>query len=100
QGRDKHHCWERGQRSRHQKCQYSLWDTAIAIRKRTYVDHIVEQDHRAVKQVIRPMLGCKACDTAQATRTGIALLQILRTGQLARGSEAGCSAVEQLSFVE
>jgi putative transposase len=38
--------------------------TAIIIRKRKYLNNIVEQDHRAVKRVTRPMLGFKAFDAA------------------------------------
>src|SRR2546425_787640 len=41
--------------------------TAIAIRKVKYLNNIVEQDHRGVKRVTRPMLGFKAFGTAQDT---------------------------------
>src|SRR6188768_3201000 len=41
--------------------------TAIAIRKVKYLNNIVEQDHRGVKRITRPMLGFKAFDAAQAT---------------------------------
>ena len=41
--------------------------TAITIRKHKYLNNVVEQDHRAVKRVTRPMLGFKAFDTAQDT---------------------------------
>jgi transposase-like protein len=69
--------------------------TAIEIRQVKYLNNIVEQDHRAVKRVTRPMLGFKAFDAAQATLTGIELMHMLRKGQLAGGSEAGRSAAEQ-----
>jgi len=32
-------------------------DTTIAICQTTYCNHIVEQDHRAVKRVTRPLIG-------------------------------------------
>src|SRR5436190_7945163 len=48
--------------------------TAIAIRQIKYLNNIVEQDHRAVKRVTRPMLGFKAFDAAQATLVGIELI--------------------------
>jgi transposase-like protein len=38
--------------------------TAIIIRQIKYLNHLVEQDHRAVMRVTRPMLGFKAFDTA------------------------------------
>ena len=39
--------------------------TSIAIRQIKYLNNIVEQDHRGVKRVVRPMLGFKAFDAAQ-----------------------------------
>jgi transposase-like protein len=36
--------------------------TAIVIGKAKYLNNIIEQDHRALKRVTRPMLGCKAFD--------------------------------------
>jgi putative transposase len=69
--------------------------TAIEIRKIKYLNTIVEQDHRAVKRVTRPMLGFKAFDAAQSTLTGIELMHMLRKGQLAGGMEAGLSATAQ-----
>ena len=71
--------------------------TAITIRKTKYLHNIVEQDHRAVKRVTRPMLGFKAFDTAQATLTGIELIHMLRKGQLAGGQEAGLTMAEPFS---
>ena len=41
--------------------------TYIAIRQVKYLNNIVEQDHRAVKRITRPMLGFKAFDAAQCT---------------------------------
>jgi putative transposase len=69
--------------------------TTIVIRKTKYLNNIVEQDHRAVKRVTRPMLGLKAFDAAQATLTGIELMHMLRKGQLEGDSEQGRSAAEQ-----
>jgi putative transposase len=68
---------------------------AIEIRKIKYLNNIVEQDHRAVKRVTRPMLGFKAFDAAQSTLTGIELIHMLRKGQLEGGSEQGPTAAEQ-----
>jgi transposase-like protein len=69
--------------------------TAIVIRKTKYLNNIVEQDHRAVKRVTRPMLGFKAFDAALSTLTGIELMHMLRKGQLAGGREQGLTAAEQ-----
>ena len=35
-------------------------DTPIKIRQVKYLNNVVEQDHRAIKRVIRPMLGFKS----------------------------------------
>jgi putative transposase len=69
--------------------------TAIVIRQVKYLNNVVEQDHRGVKRVTRPMLGFKAFDAAQATLVGIELMHMLRKGQLAGGSEQDLTAAEQ-----
>ena len=56
--------------------------TAIIIRQIKYLNNLVEQDHRAVKRVTRPMLGFKAFDAAQATLVGIELMHMLKKRQL------------------
>src|SRR6266704_13145 len=61
--------------------------TAIAIRKIKYLNNIVEQDHRAVKRVTRPMLGFKAFDAAQGTLTGIELMHMIKKKQMLVGVE-------------
>ena len=43
------------------------YGTAIAIRQVKYLNNIVEQDHRGVKRVTRPMLGFKSFMAAQGT---------------------------------
>jgi putative transposase len=62
--------------------------TAISIRQVRYLNNVVEQDHRSVKRVTRPMLGFKSFDAAQCTLTGIELMHMLRKGQL-EGAEQG-----------
>src|SRR2546421_10094566 len=56
--------------------------TAIAIRKRKYLNNIVEQDHRGVKRVTRPMLGFKSFDAAQDTLVGIELMHMIKKRQM------------------
>jgi putative transposase len=70
--------------------------TAIEIRQVKYLNNMVEQDHRAIKRVTRPMLGFKAFEAAQATLAGIELMHMLNKGQLVRGEGAeGLTPVEQ-----
>ena len=54
----------------------------IKIRQVKYLNNIVEQDHRAVKRVTRPMLGFKSFRSAQAVLAGIELIHMIRKGQL------------------
>jgi putative transposase len=56
--------------------------TAIEIRKIKYLNNIVEQDHRGVKRITRPLVGFKAFDTAQATLVGIELMHMIKKRQL------------------
>jgi putative transposase len=57
--------------------------TTIIIRQVKYLNNVVEQDHRSVKRLTRPMLGFKAFNAAQCTVAGIELMHLLRKGQLA-----------------
>jgi transposase-like protein len=56
--------------------------TAIAIRQCKYLNDIVEQDHRAVKRIVRPMLGFKSFWAACCTIAGIEVMHTIRKGQL------------------
>ena len=69
--------------------------TSIEIRQVKYLNNMVEQDHRGVKRVTRPMLGFKSFEAAQSTLVGIELMHMLRKGQLEDGMEQGLSAAEQ-----
>ena len=56
--------------------------TGIAIRQCKYLNNIVEQDHRAVKRKVRPMLGFKSFWAARCTIAGIEVMHAIRKGQL------------------
>jgi len=58
------------------------YGTAIIIRERKYLNNVVEQDHRAVKRVTRPMLGFKSFDAAQDTLVGIELMHMIKKRQM------------------
>jgi putative transposase len=55
---------------------------AIEIRQIKYLNNIVEQDHRAIKRLLRPMLGFKSFRSAAVTLAGIELMHMIRKGQL------------------
>jgi putative transposase len=70
--------------------------TAIEIRQIKYLNNIIEQDHRAVKRVTRPMLGFKAFEAAQATLAGIELMHMLKKRQLiVEAGDESLTAAEQ-----
>ena len=70
--------------------------TAIAIRQVKYLNNIVEQDHRAVKRVTRPMLGFKSFDAAQCTLAGVELMHMIKKRQmLVEAGDEGHTAAEQ-----
>jgi putative transposase len=56
--------------------------TAIAIRQCKYLNNLVEQDHRGVKRIVRPMLGFKSFWAACCTIAGIEVMHAIRKGQL------------------
>ena len=60
----------------------------IKIRQCKYLNNVVEQDHRFIKRIIRPMLGFKSFRSAQATLAGIELWRMLKKGQNKRSLSA------------
>jgi len=54
----------------------------IELRQCKYLNNIVEQDHRAVKRISRPMLGFKVFRCARILISGIETMHMIRKGQL------------------
>jgi putative transposase len=53
----------------------------IQIRQIKYLNNIIEQDHRGIKRIVKPMMGFKAFHSAEATLAGIELCRMLKKGQ-------------------
>ena len=53
----------------------------MKVRTSKYLNNIIEQDHRRVKQRIYPMLGFKNFENATVTISGIELAQKIKKGQ-------------------
>jgi putative transposase len=69
--------------------------TAIAIRQVKYLNNIIEQDHRGVKRVTRPMLGFKSFAAAQDTLVGIELMHMIKKKQMVgEAGDEGLTAAE------
>jgi len=58
---------------------------AVQVRSSQYLNNLIEQDHRRVKQRIRPMLGFKRFDNAAITIRGIELAEKIKKGQFKTG---------------
>jgi putative transposase len=54
----------------------------IELRQCKYLNNIAEQDHRAVKRIVRPMLGFKVFRCARILIAGIETMHMIRKGQL------------------
>src|SRR5438876_10371748 len=53
----------------------------IDIRQIKYLNNMIEQDHRGIKRITKPMMGFKAFHSAKATLSGIELCHMLKKGQ-------------------
>jgi putative transposase len=70
--------------------------THIIIRQVKYLNNMVEQDHRGVKRITRPMLGFKSFAAAQDTLVGIELMHMIKKRQMVvEEEEEGLTAAEQ-----
>ena len=69
--------------------------TGLAIRQCKYLNNIVEQDHRAVKRKVRPMLGFKSFWAARCTIAGIEIMHAIRKGQLETAGTVSQTPAEQ-----
>ena len=55
----------------------------------------VEQDHRAIKRIVQPMMGFKSFPTARVTLQGIELMHMIKKGQMVSGDSQTLSAAGQ-----
>jgi transposase-like protein len=53
----------------------------IRIRQSAYLNNRIEQDHRAIKRRVRPMLGFKSTATTRVILSGIEMVHMMRKGQ-------------------
>ena len=67
----------------------------IMVRQVKYLNNIVEQDHRAIKRVTRPMLNFKSFRSASNTLAGIELMHMIRKGQMIVAEDNLMSFAEQ-----
>jgi putative transposase len=63
----------------------------IEVRRIKYLNNIVEQDHRFIKKITKPMKGFKSFKSARATLAGVELHHMLRKRQ--HIDKASCTTV-------
>ncbi|MEH2072104.1 MAG: DDE-type integrase/transposase/recombinase [Nostoc sp.] len=63
-----------------------------------YLNNVIEQEHRNIKRIIRPMMGFKSFHSARRTLSGIEAMNMIAKGQV-NGITQG-SSVSQAKFIE
>jgi putative transposase len=71
----------------------------IRIRQSQYLNNRIEQDHRAIKRRVRPMLGFKSADSAHVILGGIKLIHMMRKQQAKYACEQQLSLAEQFHLL-
>src|SRR5450830_485773 len=67
----------------------------ILMRQNKYLNNIVEQDHRAIKRITRPMLGFKSFWSARIIIAGIETMHMIRKGQMNCPEDSAMSVAQQ-----
>ena len=67
----------------------------IEVRQIKYLNNIVEQDHRFIKRIVRPMLNFKSFYSARNVLAGIELVHMIRKGQMMMEGANKMSFAEQ-----
>ena len=65
------------------------------MRQSKYLNKLVEQDHRAVKRITRPMLGFKTFCSARILLAGIEVMHMIHKGQLGNIKDRSSSVSNQ-----
>ena len=73
--------------------------TPIRIRQSAYLNNRIEQDHRAIKGRIRPMLGFKSTASARVILSGIEMVHMMRKGQAKYAHNLQPSLAEQFDLL-
>jgi transposase-like protein len=71
----------------------------IRIRQSAYLNNRIEQDHRAIKRRIRPMLGFKSMESARAILGGIEMVHMMRKGQAKHACNPQPSLAKQFGLL-
>jgi putative transposase len=72
-------------------------DDPITVRQIKYLNNIVEQDHRAVKRITKPVMGFKSFHAASNLLAGIELMHMIRKGQMVTAEGCDLSFADQFT---
>ena len=67
----------------------------IELRRIKYLNNVVEQDHRAIKRIVRPMMGFKSFWSAASILAGTETMHMIRKGQLDSADGQPTSAADR-----
>jgi transposase-like protein len=70
----------------------------VELRQNKYLNNVVEQDHRNVKRIVKPMMGFHSFNTARRTLSGIEAMNMIRKGQVSGISQG--DSVSQAKLIE
>ena len=73
-------------------------EVTTELRQSKYLNNVIEQDHRNIKRLTKPMMGFSSFNTARRTLRGIEVMSMIRKGQV-NGTSQGDS-VSQAKFIE
>ena len=70
----------------------------VELRQNKYLNNVIEQDHRNIKRIVKPMMGFQSLNTARRTLRGIEAMSMKRIGQV-KGIKQGDGA-SSAKFIE
>jgi putative transposase len=71
----------------------------IRIRQSAYLNNRIEQDHRAIKRHVRPMLGFQSFHTARVVLSRIEMIHMMCKGQAKYACNPQPSLAEQFDWL-
>ena len=74
-------------------------ETPIEVRQVKYLNNLVEQDHRAIRRIIKPMMGFNDFRSARIILSGIEVMNMIRKGQMKDDGVARTVAAQFYSLI-
>ena len=68
----------------------------VEIRQTRYLNNIIEQEHRSIKQIVNPMLGFQSFRSANKTLKGIEAMNMIKKGQV---NDLNYSVLNEVKYI-